>query len=223
MPNWSLYMLRCRNGALYTGICTDVKRRVSEHLAGGSKAARYTRQFAPVRLVYDTIIGDMSLALKAERRVKKLSKRQKECIVSQGFKSKDLLEFLKIYPYSKSENSMDKVNIAQKFDLFNEHWQPKIVGELNDSYVKLARLQGEFVWHKHDIEDELFLVIKGKLTIKLRDGDLTLNEGEFVIIPRGVEHCPYAEDEVQVMLLEQKSTVNTGDVQSERTVESQWI
>ncbi|MBN1536413.1 MAG: cupin domain-containing protein [Anaerolineales bacterium] len=118
---------------------------------------------------------------------------------------------------------MNKINIAQKFSLFQEQWQPKIVGELNDSYVKLARLKGEFIWHKHDKEDEMFLVIKGMLTIKLRDGDLTLNEGEFVIIPRGVEHCPFAADEVQVMLLEQKSTVNTGDIQSERTVDNQWI
>jgi len=89
-------MLRCKNGALYTGICTDVTRRVAEHSAGGSKAARYTRQFAPIELVYDTIIGDVSLALKAERRIKKLPKRQKELIVSQAFQSQTLLEFLKL-------------------------------------------------------------------------------------------------------------------------------
>ena len=91
------------------------------------------------------------------------------------------------------------------------------------SHVKLAKLKGEFVWHQHEKEDELFLVIKGKLLIKLRDRDLWLNEGEFVVIPKGVEHCPVAEEEVHVMLLEPKSTLNTGDQQNERTVEAQWI
>lgn len=118
---------------------------------------------------------------------------------------------------------MEKVNIAQKFSLFDEHWSPRIAGELNDSYVKLAKLKGEFVWHHHDEEDELFLVVKGRLLIKLRDGDIWLDEGEFVVIPKGVEHLPVAEEEVHVMLLEPKSTVNTGNVQSERTVEDKWI
>jgi len=118
---------------------------------------------------------------------------------------------------------VEKVNIAQKFGLFDEHWSPRIAGELNDSYVKLAKLKGEFVWHHHDEEDELFLVVKGRLLIKLRDGDIWLDEGEFVVIPKGVEHLPVAEEEVHVMLLEPKSTVNTGNVQSERTVENQWI
>ena len=118
---------------------------------------------------------------------------------------------------------MQIVNISQKFDLFNEYWSPRIVGEMNDSHVKLAKLKGEFVWHQHENEDELFLVVKGKLLIKLRDRDLWLNEGELVIIPKGVEHCPVAEEEVHVMLLETKSTLNTGDQQNERTVEAQWI
>lgn len=118
---------------------------------------------------------------------------------------------------------MQIVNIAQKFGLFNETWSPRIVGELNDSHIKLAKLHGEFVWHQHKKEDELFLVVKGKLLIKLRDHDLWLNEGEFVIIPKGVEHCPVAEEEVHVILLEPKSTINTGDQQNERTVEAQWI
>jgi mannose-6-phosphate isomerase-like protein (cupin superfamily) len=118
---------------------------------------------------------------------------------------------------------MDIVNLAQKLALFHEHWSPRIVGELNDSYVKLAKLKGEFVWHQHEQEDELFLVVKGKLQIKLRDRDLWINEGEFVVIPKGVEHCPVAEEEVHVMLLEPKSTVNTGDHQNERTVEAKWI
>ena len=118
---------------------------------------------------------------------------------------------------------MDVVNLAQKFTLIQAYWSPCIVGELNEAYVKLARLKGEFVWHHHDKEDEMFLVIKGKLCIKLRDGERWLGEGEFLIIPRGVEHCPIAEEEVQVLLLEQKSTVNTGNVQNERTVTDQWI
>ena len=115
---------------------------------------------------------------------------------------------------------IEKVNLAHKFSLFQDHWSPKIAGELNDSYVKLAKLKGEFVWHHHEMEDELFLVVKGKLLIKLRDQDIWLEEGEFLIIPRGVEHLPIAEEEAHVMLLEPKSTLNTGDVQNERTVAS---
>jgi mannose-6-phosphate isomerase-like protein (cupin superfamily) len=115
------------------------------------------------------------------------------------------------------------VNLSQKFGLFEEHWRPKIVGELNDSYVKLAKLKGEFVWHKHENEDELFLVIKGRLVIRLRERDLNIGEGEFVIIPKGVEHLPVADEEVQVLLIEPKTTLNTGDVRNERTVEAEWI
>jgi len=118
---------------------------------------------------------------------------------------------------------MEVVNIAAKLDLFTEHWQPRIVGELNDSYVKLVKLKGEFVWHCHENEDELFLVIKGHLTIKLRERDLHVSKGEFAILPRGVEHCPVADEEVQVLLLEPKATRNTGDAQNERTFESRWI
>ncbi|MGB8347902.1 MAG: cupin domain-containing protein [Ktedonobacteraceae bacterium] len=113
---------------------------------------------------------------------------------------------------------METVNLAQKFSLFQEHWSPKIVGELNDSYVKIVKLQGEFVWHHHETEDELFLVIKGTLLIKLRDRDIWLHEGEFAIIPKGVEHLPIADEEAQVLLLEPKSTLNTGNVQDEFTV-----
>ena len=113
---------------------------------------------------------------------------------------------------------MDKVNLDQKFALFHEYWSPKIAGELNDSYIKLAKLKGEFVWHRHENEDELFLVVKGRLVIKLRDRDITLEAGEFTVIPKGVEHLPIAEEEVHVVLLEPKSTLNTGDVQNERTV-----
>ncbi len=115
---------------------------------------------------------------------------------------------------------MDKVNIENKFSQFDGHWQPKIVGELNGQYIKLARLKGEFVWHQHETEDEMFMVIKGQLLIKLRDRDVILNPGEFFIIPRGIEHIPVAEEEVQVMLFEPKSVINTGDVQNERTLDS---
>jgi mannose-6-phosphate isomerase-like protein (cupin superfamily) len=114
---------------------------------------------------------------------------------------------------------MEKVNVAHKFGLFADYWSPKIVGELNDSYVKLVKLKGEFVWHHHEAEDELFLVVNGKLVIRLRDWDVVLEEGEFFIVPKGVEHLPIAEDEVQVLLLEPKTTVNTGNVKSERTLQ----
>ena len=118
---------------------------------------------------------------------------------------------------------MHAINIAQKFALIDEFWSPRIVGEINDSYVKLAKLKGEFVWHHHDDEDEMFLVVKGRLTIKLRDRDISLEEGEFAIIPKGVEHMPLAKDEVHVLLLEPKTTRNTGNVENERTVGDQWI
>jgi mannose-6-phosphate isomerase-like protein (cupin superfamily) len=113
---------------------------------------------------------------------------------------------------------MDKVNLAEKFSLFEDYWSPKIVGELNDSHVKLVKLKGEFTWHHHENEDELFLVVKGRLLIRLRDRDIWLDEGEFVIIPKGVEHLPIAEEEAYVLLLEPKSTLNTGNVRNERTV-----
>lgn len=113
---------------------------------------------------------------------------------------------------------MEKVNIAEKFSLFNEYWSPKIVGEINDSYVKLAKFKGEFVWHQHENEDEMFFVVKGKLLIKFRDKDVWLNEGEFLIVPKGVEHMPVAEEEVHVLLLEPKTTLNTGDQVNEKTV-----
>jgi mannose-6-phosphate isomerase-like protein (cupin superfamily) len=119
-----------------------------------------------------------------------------------------------------SNNTLDKINLAEKLGMFTDYWSPKIVGELNDSHVKLVKLKGEFVWHHHEAEDELFLVVKGRLLIKLRDRDIELEEGEFVIIPRGVDHLPVAEQEVHVLLLEPKSTLNTGNVKGERTVEN---
>ena len=113
---------------------------------------------------------------------------------------------------------IEKINLSEKFGRFQEYWSPKIAGELNDSYVKLVKFKGEFVWHHHEAEDELFLVVKGRMTIKFREGDLAVNEGEFVIVPKGVEHMPVAEDEVWVVLLEPKSTLNTGNVKNERTL-----
>jgi mannose-6-phosphate isomerase-like protein (cupin superfamily) len=113
---------------------------------------------------------------------------------------------------------MDKINIYQKLALFNEYWSPKIAGEINDSYVKLAKLKGEFEWHYHENEDELFLVVKGELLLKLRDRDISLKEGEFFIVPKGVEHLPVAYEEAHVIFIEPKSTLNTGNVQDERTV-----
>jgi mannose-6-phosphate isomerase-like protein (cupin superfamily) len=116
-----------------------------------------------------------------------------------------------------------KVNLAEKFTQIGEPWSPRIVGEINDAYVKLVKLHGEFVWHQHENEDELFLVVKGKLLIRLRDGEITLEQGEFAVIPRGVEHLPVAEEEVHVVLLEPKTTVNTGDAGGERTQAARWL
>ncbi len=110
---------------------------------------------------------------------------------------------------------MEKTNLNDKFALFNDYWSPKIVGDLNDSHVKLAKFKGEFVWHQHANEDELFFVVKGTLLIKFRDKDVYLKEGEFLIIPRGIEHLPIAEEEVHVMLIEPKTTLNTGDARSD--------
>ena len=114
---------------------------------------------------------------------------------------------------------MDKVNIAEKLSLFSEYWSPKIVGELNGQQVKLAKLKGEFIWHKHDDEDELFLVLKGCLQMEFRDRTETIHENEFIIVPRGVEHRPVAEEEVSVMLFEPATTLNTGNITNELTKE----
>ncbi|MCC6805726.1 MAG: cupin domain-containing protein [Anaerolineae bacterium] len=114
---------------------------------------------------------------------------------------------------------MEKVNLADKFSRFTDTWSPKIVGEIQGMHVKLAKLKGEFVWHHHDNEDEMFFVVAGRLLIKFRDRDVWLEPGEFVIIPRGVDHLPVAEAEVQVMLFEPAGTLNTGSADpSERTV-----
>ena len=114
--------------------------------------------------------------------------------------------------------TVNKTNLADKLALFREHWSPKIVGEINDAYVKLVKFKGEFVWHHHEQEDELFLVVKGRFTMKLRDRDIEVGEGEFIIIPHGVEHKPVADEECHVLLLEPKSTLNTGNIRNERTL-----
>jgi len=111
-----------------------------------------------------------------------------------------------------------KINLAEKFGCFTDQWSPKIVADLNDSHVKLAKVQGEFVWHRHAEEDELFIVVRGELTIELRDGMVTLGPGELVVIPKGVEHRPVAREEVHLILIEPKATRHTGDVVTERTV-----
>ncbi len=119
---------------------------------------------------------------------------------------------------------MEKVNLSEKLDKITEHWKPKIIGELNGQHLRLVKFRGEFIWHHHDEEDELFLVLEGRLVIRLRDRDITLNAGEFFIVPRGVEHCPIADREVHALLLEPAGTLNTGNVRSDRTVENpEWI
>lgn len=112
---------------------------------------------------------------------------------------------------------MEKVNITQKLSLFTDHWEPKIAGELNGQHVKLVKFKGEFVWHKHDNEDEMFFVLKGKFKMELRDQIIELNENEFLIIPKGIEHRPVADEEVSIMLFEPATTLNTGDKQNEMT------
>lgn len=114
---------------------------------------------------------------------------------------------------------MDKVNLAEKFASFSEHWQPRIAGELNGQMVKLVKFQGPFVWHHHDHEDEMFLVVKGTFRMEYRDRSVELRAGEFVIVPRGVEHRPVAEQEAEVLLFEPASTLNTGNVVNERTID----
>ena len=112
---------------------------------------------------------------------------------------------------------MEKVNLAEKFSQFNEHYSPKIAGELNGQMVKLVKFKGPFVWHHHDNEDELFYVVKGNFDMEFRDKIVTINEGEFIIVPRGVEHRPNAKEEVQVVLFEPGTTLNTGNVMNEMT------
>jgi mannose-6-phosphate isomerase-like protein (cupin superfamily) len=113
---------------------------------------------------------------------------------------------------------MEIVNLQQKFAKFSEHYKPHIIGEVNDCYVKVVKLKGEFIWHHHDHEDELFLVVKGTLRMKFHDHESVIREGEFVIVPRMVEHMPVADEEVHLVLIEPKSTLNTGNVTNERTV-----
>jgi mannose-6-phosphate isomerase-like protein (cupin superfamily) len=123
----------------------------------------------------------------------------------------------------KGWHVLDKINLAQKFALFTEQWSPKLIGELNNFAVKVVKVQGEFVWHHHVMEDELFFVIKGRLLMHVRDtdggqSDIWVEPGELIIIPHGVEHCPAADEETEVLLLEPSTTVNTGNIVSERTV-----
>jgi len=134
----------------------------------------------------------------------------------------NLLDTISASAYALSDmrdiTTIEKVSLTEKLGSFQDYWNPKIIGELNDSFVKLVKLKGEFVCHHHEAEDELFLVIKGTLLMKLKDRDIRVEEGEFIIIPRGVEHLPVADEEVHVLLLEPRTTLNTGNVANERTV-----
>jgi mannose-6-phosphate isomerase-like protein (cupin superfamily) len=113
---------------------------------------------------------------------------------------------------------MNTVNLKEKFARFSDYCNPRILGEVNDCHVKAVKLKGEFIWHHHENEDELFLVVKGTLQMKFRDRDAIVNEGEFIVVPRGVEHCPVADEEVHILLIEPKSIRNTGNITNERTV-----
>ena len=112
---------------------------------------------------------------------------------------------------------METVNLREKFGKFQDYCNPRVIGEVNDAQVKAVKLKGEFIWHHHDNEDELFLVVKGTLRMKFRDHEAVVREGEFVIVPRGVEHCPVADEEVHIVLIEPRTTLNTGNIQNERT------
>ena len=113
---------------------------------------------------------------------------------------------------------METINLREKFSLFTDYWNPRIIGEVNECHVKAVKLKGEFVWHHHEHEDELFLVVKGTLRMKFRGREALVREGEFVIVPRGVEHLPVADEEVHIVLIEPRTTLNTGNITNERTV-----
>jgi len=113
---------------------------------------------------------------------------------------------------------MNTINLKEKFSRFSDYCKPRIIGEMNDCHVKAVKLKGEFIWHHHENEDELFLVVKGTLRMKFRDHEAVVREGEFIIVPRSAEHCPVADEEVHVVLIEPKSTLNTGNITNERTV-----
>lgn len=114
---------------------------------------------------------------------------------------------------------MEKVNLAEKFSSFQDYWKPKIVGELNNQLIKLVKFVGPFTWHHHDNEDEMFMVVKGRFRMEFRDHDVWLEEGEFLIVPRGIEHRPVADEEAEVLLFEPATTLNTGNVRNELTTE----
>jgi len=123
-----------------------------------------------------------------------------------------------------TDSTVHRVRLAEKFALFTEHWSPRIVGQVQDMHVKLAKLQGEFEWHAHQDEDEMFLVVRGTLVLRVRDQeDVVLEPGDLAIVPRGVEHCPVAEEEVHLMMIEPAGTVNTGTAGGERTVDPEWL
>src|SRR5215203_1520635 len=112
---------------------------------------------------------------------------------------------------------MEKVNLTEKLATFSDHFNPRIIAELNGQHVKLVKFKGEFTWHHHDKEDELFYVVKGSFDMQLRDQTVTVNAGEFLVMPKGVEHCPYAKDEVEILLFEPAGTLNTGNIENEMT------
>jgi mannose-6-phosphate isomerase-like protein (cupin superfamily) len=133
------------------------------------------------------------------------------------------IAFAPVAPARTNGRMPESLNLAEKLSQVHAPWQPKIIGAVNDFHVKVVKLQGEFVWHHHEREDELFLVVKGRLLMKFRDADTWVNEGECIVVPRGVEHCPVAPEEVHVVLFEPATTLNTGNVRGERTVAAEWL
>lgn len=118
---------------------------------------------------------------------------------------------------------MDKINIAEKLDSLHELWTPKIITQVNDMHVKIGKIQGEFEWHSHENEDEMFMVVSGEMTLRYRDRDVVVGPGECITVPKGIEHMPVAEQETHILMFEPAGTVNTGDNQSDKTVEPEWI
>mgnify|MGYP001228416388 CR=1 FL=1 len=137
--------------------------------------------------------------------------------------SQALVERVTTNPSDNKQDHMQKVNLSEKLALFREFWSPKAVGAVNDFEVKLVKLKGEFVWHSHEVEDELFLVLKGTLRMQFRDREVVVSPGEFIIVPHGIEHRPVADEEAHVLLLEPGSTANTGNAGGDRTREVEWI
>lgn len=225
---WILWPVIHRDDAELIGFCgfadgfpPDVEigwRLKPEYWGRGlaTEIASAVMEYGWRRFHFDRVIAAIQPANRGSVRVaEKLDMTPEATFVHDGI---EVVRYAKENPVRAVDDVINVVNVQQKLAAFSDHWSPKIVGELNGQYVKLVKFQGEFIWHKHDGEDELFLVAKGRFRMEFRDRHVWLNEGEFLIVPRGVEHRPVAEEEVHVMLFEPASTLNTGNVVGERSI-----